>query len=217
MSKLPAKIWAIHGFLGLPSDWENFDVMPVEIEKAASLTDWAKKFNARIAVEGAGFRNYLLGYSMGGRLALHALVDQPELWEGAILVSTNRGIKEGKQERIESDEVWAERFEKDPWYQVVADWMAQPAFKDSKGPLRLESDFDRVQLGEQLRNFSLGRQEILNSNKAHWVVGEKDISYREMQPHAIVVPNAGHRVIFDNPKRLNEIIAQIIPDSSILG
>lgn len=197
-------MWAIHGFLGKPSDWEGFDVEPVTIGIAPSPEAWAEKFNESVMHEKV--RRTLIGYSMGGRLALHALIQRPDLWEKAILISTNPGIIEGKEERLIHDERWASRFENDPWYEVVADWMAQPIFKGSSAPLRLESDFDRKELACHLRSFSLGRQNPLTHEKAIWVVGERDEKLRKMLPSALVIPNAGHRVIFDNPKKLKDLV-----------
>lgn len=204
MSKLPCKVFAIHGFLGLPSDWAGFDVEPVSIGTADSIEAWAKHFNDRVRREKV--RRIVVGYSMGGRLALHALVQEPELWEKAILVSTHKGIEADKETRLKNDEAWALRFERDPWYEVVADWMAQPIFKGTSGPLRVESDFNRSELASHLRNFSLAKQAPLDHEKAVWVVGERDEAYRKLHPEAIVVPNAGHRILFDNPQKLNEII-----------
>jgi 2-succinyl-6-hydroxy-2,4-cyclohexadiene-1-carboxylate synthase len=59
---------------------------------------------------------------MGGRLAMHALLESPELWSAAILVSANPGLPAadhpGRAQRMASDESWARRFESDPWEQV---------------------------------------------------------------------------------------------------
>lgn len=179
---------------------------PVKVGSDTSMETWARRFNNEVRKENV--RRVVVGYSMGGRLALQAIVDEPELWERAILFSTHKGLEE-KEARLAQDEVWATRFERDPWYEVVADWMAQPVFKGTSGPLRLESDFDRSELARQLRHFSLGRQKVMQSNKAVWVVGERDEAYRKLHPEALIIPEAGHRILFDNPKKASEIICNL--------
>lgn len=62
------KIWALPGFLGLPSDWNALktEVEGLKIGKAVSMRSWAEQFNREMETEGAGYKNILLGYSMGG-------------------------------------------------------------------------------------------------------------------------------------------------------
>lgn len=51
----------------------------------------------------------LLGYSMGGRLALQVLSKFPKLWSGAILVSTTAGLLEGREKRRTWDRAMADK------------------------------------------------------------------------------------------------------------
>src|SRR6476661_7376674 len=98
-------IHALHGFLGLPRDWDLFESAvqdhrgrPVRLvkhnlwEELAALDDkslrsWAREFNSNI--EG---KNILVGYSMGGRLAMHALIDDHTKWSGAVFISAHPGL-----------------------------------------------------------------------------------------------------------------------------
>ena len=191
----------MHGFLGLPSDWEGFNVKAVPIEAFSDMYTWAKHFNEQVKQEGAK-KNRLIGYSMGGRLASYAAAQAPELWERVWLISTHPGLNSGFEGRIEKDEVWANKFENQEWFSLMAEWMAQPVFFGSSAPLRMPSDFDRKTLVAYLRNYSLGRQKITPPDKVGWIVGEKDEIYRELLPKALVIKDAGHRVMFDNPKAL---------------
>lgn len=174
------------------------------------MDTWAKEFNEQVSREGLGRKNFLVGYSLGGRLALHALNQNSALWEGIMAISTHPGLELNHKERLKADEAWACRFENDPWYPLLADWMSQEVFKGSKSPLRVESDFNRATLASLLRNYSLGKQKILSHDKVHWVVGERDAGYRALLPEATVVPNAGHRVLFDNPEALKQLICKWI-------
>jgi 2-succinyl-6-hydroxy-2,4-cyclohexadiene-1-carboxylate synthase len=198
-------IWALHGFLGLPSDWKDFPVRAPAITPFPTLEAWASDFNQKVQQEAPGCRHVLMGYSMGGRLALHAYHQNPDMWSQVYLISTHPGLASGHEDRLAADEAWAKRFESDSWYPLVADWMAQKVFEKSRSPLRVESDFDRNHLAAYLRNYSLGRQKILLTDKVHWMVGERDPIYRTLLPHAEVIPDAGHRVIFDNPQAIHKI------------
>lgn len=209
MSKLSVKVWALPGFLGLKSD---FDCMAgcevVKIGTASSMQAWAKEFNSQVATYGAE-RNILVGYSMGGRLGLHAMQDRPELWEQGLFISSHPGLDEGHKERLIADERWAERFEKEGWESLQAAWNGQNVFDASNQPRRHEHDYCRNELAAQLRNFSLGHQNVSLPQNATWVVGEYDSKFRQLLPQARVIPQSGHRVIFDNPQALKKLIWEI--------
>lgn len=165
----------------------------------------------------------LVGYSMGGRLALQALVANAA-FDRAVIVSAGLNLEEGREERRARDEAWAKRFELDPWEEVMRDWNAQPVFGGHVVE-RFEHDYDRHELVRQLRDNSPGVLPTL-APRLHeiaipllWVVGERDNTYVEigkravsLLPHAKlwICPNAGHRVPWEQPEtfraRLREFV-----------
>lgn len=199
------KIYALHGFLGLPSDWDRFNVTAVAIRPAESLWEWAKAFNATIREPAL-----LIGYSLGARLAMHALLDQPTLWRGAIFVSGNTGLKTGHEARRRQDEEWARKFMYDPWELVLGDWNRQPVFRGSRPIQRLEKDYSRSELAKLLVHFSLSSQEDLSQKLGAcpvphlFVGGALDPIYTAPTR----VPNAGHRVPWDQPEPFNQILQE---------
>ena len=162
----------------------------------------------------------LVGYSMGGRLALQALAH----FDRAVIVSAGLNLEEGREERRARDEAWAWRFEHDPWDEVMRDWNAQPVFGGHVVE-RFEHDYDRRELARQLRENSPGVLPPL-APRLHeieipilWVVGERDAAYVEAGKRAVsllpnaelwICPNAGHRVPWEQPQafavRLREFI-----------
>ena len=194
-------IVAVHGFLGRPADWDFLRDAGLEVE--AVRPD-------RIPRTG----DVLLGYSMGGRLALHALLEGAQ-YRRAVIVSAGLGITGGNERtaRRAQDERWAQRFESDDWDAVIADWDAQPLFGGHRMPRR-EDDFDRSGLGADLRRFSPAVLEPLEPRLREiaipvlWIAGERDPKYVEAGQRAVallpnaelwVCPGAAHRVPWERP------------------
>lgn len=71
-----------------------------------------------------------VGYSMGGRLCLHAALARPELVEGLVLISATGGIDDagGRAARRAADEVLADSIERDGLDAFLERWVARPMF-----------------------------------------------------------------------------------------
>lgn len=178
-------IRTLSGFLGLPSDW---DFLP-----------WPHS-----ATDG----DVLLGYSMGGRLALRLL--ETQRFRCAIIVSA--GLNTPDEDRRLRDEAWAQRFATDEWSSVMRDWNAQPVFGGHVIE-RNESDYDRLELARQLREYSPAvlpppRLESIDT-PVLWIAGERDAKYVDIAHTAVrrlpsaelwICPNAGHRLPWEQPE-----------------
>jgi 2-succinyl-6-hydroxy-2,4-cyclohexadiene-1-carboxylate synthase len=206
-------IYALHGFLGKPTDWN--EVFPAShlvqtpnlFEKEISpLWDWSKGFNSSV-IESS---NVLVGYSMGGRLALHALIQNPKLWKAAIIISANPGMDDPVQCSIRQieDSEWAKKILNQPWNELMIDWNRQSVFDGSKIE-RNEIDFDRTSLAKAMISWSLGNQDNLMPAIERlempilWIAGENDTKYTEIarrmkfrhpKSKISIAPLAGHRV-----------------------
>lgn len=193
-------ITALHGFLGLPSDWD--------LLKRAGFSIVTPDLRV-IPPEG----DTLLGYSLGGRLALHALLGGAR-YRNAVIVSAGLGVEENREQRVARDEHWAERFEHGEWYAVMRDWNAQPIFGGHAMP-RHEADFDRHELARRMREWSpavlppvaprLHEIEI----PVLWIAGSRDAKYVaegrraiELLPRAAlwIAEGSAHRVPWEQPE-----------------
>ncbi|HEX9982517.1 MAG TPA: alpha/beta fold hydrolase [Thermoanaerobaculia bacterium] len=197
-------IWCLHGFLGLPRDW---DFLPFP-HRAVNLFD-----DGLAELEEAKEDDVLLGYSMGGRLALRELLTRR--FRKAIIVSSGLNLEEKREQRQADDDAWARRFESDePWWSLMKDWNTQPVFAGHEQP-RNEQDFDRKQLAAALREWSSGRLEPLAPRLKEidvpvlWIAGERDVKYVIEGSRAVsllprgelwVCPRAGHRVPWERPE-----------------
>lgn len=230
-------IHALHGFLGNPGDWSSIENQLGHSFQTYSLfndfpilpfADWAEKFNQHVHLQNSLSNNILMGYSLGGRLGLHALLQNPQQWKAAILVSTNTGFNsvEDRFERIGFDEAWATRFENEPWDDLMNAWNAQSIFKSNACTFqRKESENDRNKLAAALRMWSLGLQQDQTDNIASldmpilWMVGENDAKYlaiaqklrfKHPKSKLCIVANAGHRLHFEQTEIYKQNVTQFI-------
>ncbi|MGZ5443784.1 MAG: alpha/beta fold hydrolase [Thermoanaerobaculia bacterium] len=160
----------------------------------------------------------LLGYSMGGRLALDLL--QRRRYDKAIIISA--GLNAPDAERRRRDEEWARRFESEEWSSLMRAWNAQEVF-GGQVVERREEDFDRAELARQLREYSPAvippPQLELIETPVLWVAGERDAKYVEIATRAVarlphaelwICPDAGHRVPWEQPDALVARIREFI-------
>lgn len=228
-----------HGFLGLPTDWQQ-TISYFSAEKYQfHLHDlWDDKnkieqlsFGSWSELKGKSIRpkekNIAIGYSLGGRLLMHLPM---ELFERVILIAAHPGLRSGNERafRRQSDMFWAKKFQNQDWESLMNQWDGQEVFMGDKNrPLRNESDFDRQTLSEVLLNFSLSKQkkcdEILatNKDKIFWVYGSEDKKFASLtrrlekslnQDHIIEIKSSGHSCHFDQPEDLSRIIKNAMSD-----
>lgn len=216
------KFYALHGFLGRPHDWDGFGVIPCDIYSFAQpstqigLREWGTQFNL---YAGKG-KKVVMGYSLGGRLALHALLDSPENWSAAVIISAHVGLESSqlRLQRLQDDQQWANRFLTEPWPTLMEAWNRQSVFGPSPF-LRNELDYSRGVLADTLRYWSLGHQESLLPQLTQlempilWVAGENDkrycsmataLQFRHPKSRIWIAPGAAHRVPWDSPHAFRE-------------
>ncbi len=217
-------IWALSGFLGLPSDWDHLQIDSlVSVDhnrfQCHSLEEWGSQFNHYIRQQ-KNENNTLLGYSMGGRLGLYALINDHSLWTSAIIVSGHPGIGEEveRKRRFANDQIWAQRFLTEDWQTLMHDWSQQPVFKNETFHFnRDEKDFQREQLAHTMLFASQGVQSDLREQISQlpmpitWIVGEKDLRYVKLKDElsfknpsskVVVIPNAYHRIPWSHPQQV---------------
>ncbi len=214
-------IYMLHGAAGSTADWDEFmpllgvsGVKAVDIyaNEATGLDAFALALN-----EMTSPGDVLIGYSMGGRLALHALLNQGHKWSKAVIISAHTGIPEpeDRERRVNADGVWAQLILKD-WGDFVDQWMKQSVFggrKMSWDRSKPVAPVDRVQ--RCFTCWSLGKQknlidELVTVNApVLWISGEEDKKYSEIAKAAssrmpncdlAIIPGAGHRCPWEEPE-----------------
>ena len=218
-------IYNLHGNLGSASDWDGFPGEAVDLWAKSDLPywEWALDFCADVKAKKEE-SNFLVGYSLGGRLALHALIAEPELWDGAVIIGAHPGLccVEDRTARRSSDAVWAGWARRWEWEAFLEKWNAQGVLRDGKpSENQFELGARRKEIARGFENWSLGAQDDLRERlknvtaRVLWITGELDAKFSvlgtemaEKMPNCelVVVEDSGHRVIFDQPKLLRDII-----------
>lgn len=211
-------ILALHGNLGTTADWALPglpDIHPIDLWDHVDLDfhDFAEALAGPLST---GFEKPILaGYSLGGRLALHALAAFPERWSGAVILSAHPGLccVEDRLARRTSDAIWAERARTMPWEEFLDRWNAQPLFgRVSEELLSRQRGLEphREAIAQAFEHWSLAGQEDLRPSLAGfggpvlWITGEKDVRFTRIGEEMaavfidfrhVVVPGCGHRVL----------------------
>ncbi len=157
-----SRVTLLHGFLGSPSDWAEVlallpagitcDCVPLRELGCRSIADAADTLAKRLEVRPC---DLLVGYSMGGRIALELAATRPELAPRLMLLSASPGLPlahaaeadAGHDASIEGESVRAKRMAEDDaraaeilrdgldafverWYQLplFAPFAAHPSF-----------------------------------------------------------------------------------------
>lgn len=135
-----ARLILVHGFTQTAASWDAIEFRlnalghevvaldaPGHGKHHETHLDLWKSADLLAADGGAGT---WVGYSMGGRLALHVALSHPKLVERLVLVGATPGIEAAadRLERQAADEVLAEGLERDGLDAFLSRWLAQPLF-----------------------------------------------------------------------------------------
>lgn len=171
----------------------------------------------------------LLGYSMGGRLALYFAIHYPYLVQRLLLESASPGLAdlESQQERIRSDEQLADAIEAHGMAAFVARWQALPLFASQQAlPATVQSQIHEQRmrnlpqgLANSLRGMGTGVQPALWDQLSTLSVptlllaGELDQKFKGIAaqmatylPNArvAIIPDAGHTIHLEQPLAFQE-------------
>jgi 2-succinyl-6-hydroxy-2,4-cyclohexadiene-1-carboxylate synthase len=203
----------VPGFMQRGEAWEPVAGRLGASYRSACLDFETWTFEERIGelLEATPARGALVGYSMGGRLALHAALREPDRFAALVLVGVTAGIEDPceREERRQSDESLAEWMERRSIEEVVERWEQQPVFATQSPELR---DFQRTgrlshdpeKLAELLRSAGQGASppvwERLGSLRSPVLLtaGEQDRRYATAaQRMAEEIPDARVKLIRD--------------------
>ncbi len=207
-------------YLDLPGHGESASIAVSDFADVSRLLD-------RTLVSYNILSYWLVGYSLGGRIALYHACQRPEGLQGLIVEGAHPGLSDehARASRRASDAHWAARFRQEPLEAVFADWYQQPVFASLTPAQReqlvaLRSHNNGTTLAGMLQATSLAEQPDLRAALAEstvpffYLYGEQDHKFRDIarQLSAIrhEIPHAGHNAHRENPVAVAERLAQIL-------
>lgn len=234
------RVVLVHGFTQTRRSWtpllprlvEDHEVLAVDApahgRSAGHRTDLVE--GARLLGEVGGAGAYV-GYSMGGRLALHLAVRQPELVERLVLVGATAGLDtdDERAARRAADEALAADLERDGLEAFLERWLANPLFatlpSDAAGvEERKENTVEG--LAASLRLTGTGTQRPLWAELRRlrmpvlFVVGEHDEKFTVLahrmraawggEADVAVIAGAGHACHLERPDAFLDVVVPFL-------
>lgn len=230
---------ALHGFMGSPATFDslaqNWDgdfvalslpkpSLPNNASAALTLSSAHEQAAREILSElvSRGIRDFdLLGYSLGGRIAMHIARVAPGRVYRLVLEAAHPGLESehDRNARREHDRTWASRIRKEGAGSLNA-WYQQSVFDSLSNPLREalireKRDQSWSSIPRNLDAYSLGRQAPQWDALRHrvgptlFISGQLDLRYAQVgsrletqspQIRHISVPGAGHVVHREQPE-----------------
>ena len=225
-SRLPDSVVALdlpgHGSEPAPSD-PNCYTMAAAVDGVVSATAHLEQFA-------------LMGYSMGGRVALHIALAYPDRVAALALIGTRAGIDDPAEraERIAADEALADRIESEGIEWFADYWADLPLFATQRHRLSAEQQTvlraqrltcDPRGLALSLRGMGAGAVEPIGcrlgelSMPCALIVGEDDTKFTAIshdmaaampQADVCLVPDAGHAAHLEAPDKTAAAVIQCV-------
>lgn len=232
----------LHGFSGTRRAWdgvvacldtERYSPLALDLPGHGELVDVPRPITFDACVESVLERSpkrfVLVGYSLGGRVALHVALAARERLTRLVLIGVNPGIEDRRERelRSESDRLLARRLQTEPFEDFIERWRTQPLFADEPSHAGVLARADQRRnrpdaLAAVLRGLGTGEMTPLWDRLASidlpvtLLVGERDEKFRAIGERMIgLLPNAhlllapgGHGLLFESPAAVAAGIAQ---------
>lgn len=231
----------LHGFTGTPESFAGLTLPAGSVSPTlgghldqVALGDFAAEVE-RLAALGEGCRG-LLGYSLGGRLALGILARYPSRFAHALIISAHPGLVTDaeREHRRHSDQRFVQVLEQRGLEGFVDAWQALPLWASQGG---LPEAVKRVQREQRLRHRATGLAGSLVQHglgnmpdlrpflprvqaRVDLLVGERDPKFvalgrelADLLPHAklTIAPGAGHNLLLERPELCSSLIERESP------
>lgn len=221
-----SRVVLVHGFTQTGASWSRIaealraDGHQVRTPDLATGPDlWAVAGELGAACGEATY----VGYSMGGRVALHLALARPGLVRALVLLGASGGIDDDDERRArrEADEALARSIEADGAEAFLARWLDQPMFAAVPPEADDARCRDAAALAASLRSLGTGTQAPLWDRLATVEVpvlvlaGERDDTFRALgerladslpRAELATVAGAGHAAHLERPDAFLEVL-----------
>ena len=249
-------VLCLHGFMGSAADWQDVATaigdralciavdLPghggsLDLTPEAYTMEGTARAVVRTLDELEARRPVIVGYSMGGRLALYLALRYPERCAGLFVESASPGLESAgeRKARRDADEEKAKRLESGDFENFLRDWYSQPLFAplaQEEWLLRLTIEArrrnDPSELARSLRGIGTGSQPSLWEDlegldvPALAVAGELDGKYAGISSRMasistkvepVVIPGVGHNVHDEAPAQYVALLGRFLDRLSL--
>jgi 2-succinyl-6-hydroxy-2,4-cyclohexadiene-1-carboxylate synthase len=226
----------IPGFMQRGDAWRPVAELLPERYPSTLLDHAEHSFEGRLAeIARAGEGGVLVGYSLGGRLALRAALRSPESFTAVVTVGSTAGIEEAplRVARAEADEKLASWIEAASMEDIVSLWERQPLFADqsdalveAQRPGRLSQDQRSLALllrtagqgalepvWHQLSQLDLPVLAIAGARDDGYTRAAKRIASTAPRGLAAIVEEAGHAPHLQRPDEVARVLSEFLDEA----
>jgi len=242
------RVW-LHGFLGCPADWDELRTR-LKPSLGGEMAPWLPGHGPRPTAVPSSLDEWLddllrelggedpldvVGYSLGGRLALRLALREPGRVRRLALLGVSPGLAgtAARASRLELDRARAAELRREGLEAFLESWYAMPLFATLRAHPRFAEwrmrrlDGDAVALADALLAASPGGQRDLAPDLADlampvlWLAGGQDPVYAALAPraaercpdgHWALIPGAGHAAQLEDPPAVAERIAAFLAE-----
>jgi 2-succinyl-6-hydroxy-2,4-cyclohexadiene-1-carboxylate synthase len=225
----------IPGFMQRGDAWRPVAELLPERYPSTLLDHAEHSFEGRMREIAESGADVLVGYSLGGRLALRAAMRSPESVNALVLVGATAGIEEGplRVQRAEADEKLASWMEAMPIEDIVSLWERQPLFADQSDvlvdeqrPGRLSHDPRSLALllrtagqgilepvWHDLRALEVPLLAVAGARDEGYTAAAKRIARVAPNARAAIVEEAGHAAHLQQPAAVAALITGFLDEA----
>ena len=235
----PPAVLFLPGFMQRADSWltvagtvsDRYSVAVLDFE---SFT-WEERL-AEIA-DAASPGTALVGYSMGGRLALHAALREPARYAALVLIGAHAGLVDDRDERRAADEDLAAWIETHPIEAVVERWEENgvfasqaPALRELQRPGRLQHDpRDLARLlrsggqgtvkpvWDRLSELTMPVLALAGALDEGYAATAERLAAAVPDGRAATIPGAGHAAHLEEPRATAAAVAAFLDDVLAAG
>ena len=223
----------VPGFMQRGEAWEPVAGALAERYRVRCLDFTTYTFEERLEEIPAG--GAVVGYSMGGRLSLHAALRDSHEFQALVLIGVSAGVDD-PDERRRADEELAAWIERHSIEEVVERWERRPVFASQSGELRAAQRAGRLshdprRLAQLLRSAGQGATPPVWDRLRELrcpvllIAGEHDQRYVKAahrmagliaDARVTVVPGAGHAPQLEQPALVAELLDEYLADRGLV-
>lgn len=238
----PPTLVLLHGFTNTGASWqpviqavgERYRSLAPDIRGHGSAADETPVTLETVLQDIANLTTEpftLAGYSMGGRIALHAALALPDRIERLVLIGASPGLADPaeRQARREADDRLAEELERSDIESFARRWAQTPVLAGLPAQLAEQVHHDRLKntpggLAGALRGLGTGALPSLWDRLPHLTMpvflaaGERDQKFRDIaaqmaqridRAETQVIPGAGHAAHIEAPAAVARLLQSV--------